>query len=71
MRLAHSVGLDASQTAFLPLEGERESFSLDIPSHRDLLTTPSLARSAGNEDKQQSDSVSWCEQLHRKTSVGG
>jgi hypothetical protein len=34
MRLAHSVGLDASQTAFLPLEGERESFSLDIPSHR-------------------------------------
>jgi hypothetical protein len=33
MQLAHSIGLDASQTAS-PLEGERESFSLDILSHR-------------------------------------
>src|ERR1035437_4985922 len=33
MQLAHSLGLDASQTAS-PLEGERESFSLDILSHR-------------------------------------
>jgi hypothetical protein len=33
MRLAHSVGLDAMRTAS-PHRGARESFSLDIPSHR-------------------------------------
>ena len=33
MQLAHSVGLDARRTAF-PYRGARESFSLDIPSHR-------------------------------------
>ena len=33
MRLAHSVGLDARRTAS-PHWGARESFSLDIPSHR-------------------------------------
>ena len=33
MQLADSIGLDASQTAS-PYRGEREGFSLDIPSHR-------------------------------------
>jgi hypothetical protein len=55
MQLAHSIGLDASQTAS-PLEGERESFSLDILSHRNNLPAADDDGAADHHD----DLLSCC-----------